>query len=81
MQALKHDWRTMHLCAIEGGGTAVVFINSLGTDLRMWNEVVARLAEGRRSAGGTIGRRRREWLNSSPPPCRQSSNPSRSPAP
>lgn len=46
MQALKRDWGTMHLRATKGDGTALVFINSLGTDLRMWDDVVARLPEG-----------------------------------
>ncbi|AJE45556.1 3-oxoadipate enol-lactonase [Celeribacter indicus] len=48
MQALTCDWGTMHLRADGGAeeGTTLVFINSLGTDLRMWDEVVARLPEG-----------------------------------
>ena len=46
MQALKRDWGTTHLRATGGEGVALVFINSLGTDLRMWDDVVALLPAG-----------------------------------
>ena len=46
MQALKRDWGTTHLRATDGEGVALVFINSLGTDLRMWDDVVALLPAG-----------------------------------
>lgn len=43
MDALKFDWGTMHLNGRTGSGPALVFINSLGTDLRMWDAVTRRL--------------------------------------
>ncbi|SFK05425.1 3-oxoadipate enol-lactonase [Celeribacter neptunius] len=43
MHALKRDWGTMHLHHKGGTGPALVFINSLGTDLRMWDEVCGHL--------------------------------------
>ncbi len=46
MHALKRDWGMMHLNLIRGSDTALVFINSLGTDLRMWDAVVSRLPKG-----------------------------------
>ena len=42
MLALERDWGTMHLNLSGGDGTALVFINSLGTDLRMWDAVMSR---------------------------------------
>lgn len=43
MQAFNLDWGTMHLNLSKGEGPAFVFLNSLGTDLRMWDAVCARL--------------------------------------
>ncbi|MCA0043179.1 3-oxoadipate enol-lactonase [Celeribacter litoreus] len=43
MYALKQDWGTMHVSRKDGDGPALVFINSLGTDLRMWDAVCALL--------------------------------------
>lgn len=45
MHALTLDWGTLHVDRSGGDaeGTALVFINSLGTDLRMWDAVCARL--------------------------------------
>nr|WP_321510906.1 3-oxoadipate enol-lactonase [uncultured Celeribacter sp.] len=45
MHALTRDWGTMHVHHRPGSGPALVFINSLGTDLRMWDAVVTRLPE------------------------------------
>lgn len=39
MQVLTRPWGAMHYCA-EGTGPAVVFANSLGTDLRLWDAVL-----------------------------------------
>lgn len=36
---------TLHFRLTEGRGRPVVFLNSLGTDLRIWDEVVARLVD------------------------------------
>lgn len=43
MQALTRDWGAMHVRLTEGDGAPIVFLNSLGTDLRMWDAVIARL--------------------------------------
>lgn len=43
MEALDLDWGKMHLNARKGSGPALVFVNSLGTDLRMWDAVIQRL--------------------------------------
>ena len=51
MQALDLDWGTMHLslshdsghAGDSADGPALVFLNSLGTDMRMWDAVYARL--------------------------------------
>jgi 3-oxoadipate enol-lactonase len=45
MQALKLDWGSMHLNLSKAAddGQCLVFLNSLGTDLRMWDAVCARL--------------------------------------
>lgn len=43
MQALIRAWGKMHLDFTGGEGTALVFANSLGTDLRMWDAVLLRL--------------------------------------
>lgn len=40
MKALKHPWGTQHIALRPGKGTRVVFVNSLGTDLRMWDRLV-----------------------------------------
>ena len=45
VHALKCDWGTMHLNRSEGDDVALVFINSLGTDLRMWDAVASRLPQ------------------------------------
>jgi 3-oxoadipate enol-lactonase len=45
MHALKRDWGTMHVSRKGGTGPALVFINSLGTDLRMWDEVCGHLPQ------------------------------------
>lgn len=45
MHALTRDWGTMHVRPKGGTGPALVFINSLGTDLRMWDEVCAQLPQ------------------------------------
>lgn len=45
MHAVKQDWGTMHVSHRAGNGTTLVFINSLGTDLRMWDKVCALLPE------------------------------------
>lgn len=45
MHALTRDWGTMHVRHKGGTGPALVFINSLGTDLRMWDEVCAQLPQ------------------------------------
>jgi len=47
MQAFEHDGLILHY-RDEGKGAPVVFCNSLGTDLRLWDKVVARLPEGLR---------------------------------
>jgi hypothetical protein len=39
MQALQRDWGMMHVDRRNSGGTQLVFVNSLGTDLRMWDAV------------------------------------------
>lgn len=46
MQVLQRDWGMMHIDRRNSGGTQLVFINSLGTDLRMWDAVIPRLPEG-----------------------------------
>lgn len=43
MQALTRNWGTMHTEYRAGTGLPVVFVNSLGTDLRMWEAVIAAL--------------------------------------
>lgn len=43
MQALKRDWGTMHIDHRKGGGPQLVFVNSLGADLRMWDATVESL--------------------------------------
>ncbi|MBO9421616.1 3-oxoadipate enol-lactonase 2 [Labrenzia sp. THAF191b] len=43
MQALTRDWGIMHTNHRSGEGSQLVFVNSLGTDLRMWDAVVAAL--------------------------------------
>lgn len=43
MKALELDWGTMHVEVSHGEGPALVFLNSLGTDLRMWDDVCARI--------------------------------------
>ncbi len=43
MHAQTFDWGAMHVAKRDGDGPALVFINSLGTDLRMWDAVLARL--------------------------------------
>lgn len=43
MHAFTRPWGTQHLSQTQGEGTALVFLNSLGTDLRMWDAVCARL--------------------------------------
>lgn len=45
MEALEFDWGKMHLNLRRGAGPALVFVNSLGTDLRMWDAVTWRLPE------------------------------------
>lgn len=47
MQFITVDGRSLHCAYRPGTGQPVVFSNSLGTDLRIWNGVVARLPEGR----------------------------------
>lgn len=47
MQAVEINGITMHY-RDEGTGAPVVFCNSLGTDLRLWDKVVARLPAGLR---------------------------------
>lgn len=37
---------TLHFRHVPGDGTPVVFLNSLGTDFRIWDEVIARLPSG-----------------------------------
>ncbi len=39
MQVLSRPWGAMH-CHVSGDGPAVVFANSLGTDLRLWDAVL-----------------------------------------
>lgn len=39
MQVLTRPWGAMH-CRVDGHGPAVVFANSLGTDLRLWDAVL-----------------------------------------
>lgn len=39
MQVLSRPWGAMHY-QVSGHGPAVVFANSLGTDLRLWDEVL-----------------------------------------
>ncbi len=46
MHAFTRPWGTQHLSQTEGEGTALVFLNSLGTDLRMWDAVCTRLPQG-----------------------------------
>ena len=49
MQPIKLDDITLHVQEDgDAGGAPLVFINSLGTDLRIWDKVVARLPEGLR---------------------------------
>ena len=43
MHALDLEWGTMHLSLSNGDGPTLVFLNSLGTDLRMWDAVCALL--------------------------------------
>lgn len=43
MHALTRDWGTMHISHKAGDDISLVFINSLGTDLRMWDSVCSRL--------------------------------------
>ncbi len=45
MKALARGWGTMHMNLAEGTGAALVMINSLGTDLRMWDAVAAGLPD------------------------------------
>ncbi|WP_226549336.1 3-oxoadipate enol-lactonase [Celeribacter naphthalenivorans] len=45
MHALTRDWGTMHVRHKGGTGPALVFINSLGTDLRMWDAVCTQLPQ------------------------------------
>jgi 3-oxoadipate enol-lactonase len=45
MQAINLDWGTMHLTLSKGDGPALVFLNSLGTDLQMWDAVCAQLPD------------------------------------
>lgn len=45
MEALKLEWGKMHLEARKCAGPALVFANSLGTDMRMWNAVLPHLPE------------------------------------
>lgn len=46
MHALALDWGVMHVSRKAGDGPELVFLNSLGTDLRMWDAVCARLPAG-----------------------------------
>ncbi|MEP3686228.1 MAG: 3-oxoadipate enol-lactonase [Sulfitobacter dubius] len=43
MEALEFEWGKMHLNVRNGSGPDLVFVNSLGTDLRMWDAVIHRL--------------------------------------
>ena len=43
MKTLECGWGTMHLSVAERGRTSLVFVNSLGTDLRMWDSTLANL--------------------------------------
>ncbi|GAA3876942.1 3-oxoadipate enol-lactonase [Celeribacter arenosi] len=43
MEALTTNWGVMNLERSQGTGPALVFVNSLGTDLRMWDDVISRL--------------------------------------
>jgi 3-oxoadipate enol-lactonase len=49
LQVLARPWGAMHIAA-EGpaDGPAVVFVNSLGTDLRLWDALLPRLPSGLR---------------------------------
>jgi 3-oxoadipate enol-lactonase len=47
MQAVELNGLTLHY-QDEGAGRPVVFCNSLGTDMRLWDKVVARLPKGLR---------------------------------
>ena len=47
MQAVELNGLTLHY-QDEGAGCPVVFCNSLGTDMRLWDKVVARLPKGLR---------------------------------
>ena len=47
MQAITRDWGIMHVDHRAGSGVPLVFVNSLGTDLRMWDAVIAALPEDR----------------------------------
>lgn len=47
MDALQCDWGGMHVDLQPGTAPALVMCNSLGTDLRMWDGVLASLPQGR----------------------------------
>lgn len=49
MQVLERPWGRMHVRA-EGEGPLVLFVNSLGTDLRIWDAVLSLLPPGLRLA-------------------------------
>ena len=50
MQVLTRPWGAMHY-QVQGDGLAVVFANSLGTDLRLWLRRRIDEATGRASLG------------------------------